>query len=418
MEFAGNERYQLVRRLGEGAFGVVFEPIDRERGARVALKTLTRLEPAALYRFKKEFRALADAAHPNLVELYELSSCGDDWFFTMERVDGVDWLTHARAGMAVDDTLPWAGVDHAAADEDADDRVWLETDNSLDQPPRWMVGPVGMVPRIGAVRVDVPRLRAALAQLADAVATIHRAGIVHRDIKPSNVLVDHAGRVVLVDFGIATHLEVRARGATDAELVLGTPEYMAPEQSSGEPVGAAADWYAVGVMLYETLTGRLPFERSLVKMLFDKERGDDPPRPRQIDPTVPEDLDALCAELLRRRTEARPTDAEVLDRLGVGSASGRARRDASDPAVGAGFVGREDARRVLGEALDDARRGAPAQVLIEGGSGTGKSALCRAFFDWAAENAGALVIAGRCYEREAVPYNAFDAAVDALSAFS
>src|ERR1700723_2219562 len=101
--FAGNARYEIVRRLGSGASGIVYEARDRERDVSVALKTLTKLDASALYRFKREFRALADVVHKNLVRLHELVSDADDWFFTMELVDGVEFLEHVWRRKVVSD---------------------------------------------------------------------------------------------------------------------------------------------------------------------------------------------------------------------------------------------------------------------------------------------------------------------------
>ncbi|HQP34221.1 MAG TPA: protein kinase, partial [Polyangiaceae bacterium] len=103
-EFRGTDRYVVVRRIGAGGMGVVYEAHDRERGTRVALKTLRKLDPTALYRFKHEFRSLADVCHPNLVNLYELVSASSGWFFIMELIDGVNFLEWVRVGaLATDD---------------------------------------------------------------------------------------------------------------------------------------------------------------------------------------------------------------------------------------------------------------------------------------------------------------------------
>ena len=149
-DFTGTARFELIRPLGEGGFGVVYEAFDRQRSARVALKVLREGEGASLYRFKREFRALADVSHPNLVALDELLTEGGHWFFTMELVHGVPVVTYVR---------PRSGLSEA-------------------------------------------RLRESLAQLTDALTAIHRLGIVHRDIKPSNILVTAKGRVVVLDFGL------------------------------------------------------------------------------------------------------------------------------------------------------------------------------------------------------------------------
>ena len=419
----------MVRRIGSGGFGVVYEVLDRERGARVALKTLAQLEPSTLYRFKKEFRALAGLRHPNLVELHELVAergavAGEgDWFFTMELVRGPEWLDYVRHGqratsVRLDASTLNAPVQLVANDVDRDPRP--RTPRNLPTPPR----------------ADEQRVRATLRQLVTGVAALHEAGKLHRDIKPSNVLVSvDDGRVVVVDFGIATELrERREHLRSDGGLIAGTPEYMAPEQATGAQLGPAADWYAVGMILYEALTGVLPFVGSQLEILLDKQRRE-PPAPREIveDPaTVPEDLDALCRDLLRMRPAARPSVDEILRRVGDASSGDRVSRPvargcraedrapvmATEPrehrVAASLLVGRDEELASLQAAYDAARGGRAVTARVHGRSGMGKTALVRAFLDGLPRDA-AVVLAGRCYERESVPYKALDNVIDELS---
>ncbi|HTJ44165.1 MAG TPA: AAA family ATPase [Kofleriaceae bacterium] len=198
------DRFEIARDLGKGGMGVVYAAHDRHRGCDVAVKTLRAATLDALHRLRDEFLVVHDLAHPNLVSLGELFDDAGRWFFTMELVDGRDFLAHVR--------------------------------------------PDGVL--------DLDRLRGAMAQLASGLGFLHAAGIVHRDVKPSNVLV--AGeRVVLLDFGLA--------GAAGGATIAGTLPYMAPEQHDGGAVGPAADWYATGVMLWSALAGRLPFRDEAAK---------------------------------------------------------------------------------------------------------------------------------------------------------
>jgi eukaryotic-like serine/threonine-protein kinase len=157
------------------------------------------------------------------------------------------------------------------------------------------------------------RLCQALEQLVHAVATLHTAGKLHLDLKPSNVLVDQSGRVVVLDFGIArdtgAYKEATATTETDAPVV-GTPSYMAPEQMRGE-LSLASDWYALGVMLYESLTGRTPFSGSFYEIVMSKSLSDPRP-PHLIVPDVSPALSDLCMQLLQRDPRARATGADVL----------------------------------------------------------------------------------------------------------
>ena len=370
--------------------GVVYRALDRERDVEVALKTLRHVEPGTILQLKREFRALADLSHPNLVALHELVSVGQQWFFTMEIVEGGDILEFVRG---------------------EDDSRRADTLHSVvDAVPEAVTGDVAAPLDEGGLI----RLRASLRQLVEGVAFLHGHGTLHRDIKPSNILVDPDGRIVLLDFGLVTDLTADALRADDDDgSVVGTVAYMAPEQASSSPLSEASDWYGVGAILYEALAGRVPFFGRSLQVLMDKQQYDPPP-PRQLVPSVPEDLDALCSALLRRRAEQRPRAKEVLRRVGSASAE-KMRGDSSwSRSRGSTFVGRDAHLDALTRALAETERGESVTVCVHGSSGMGKSALVRNFLEQAARD-DAVVLAGRCYEHESVPFKALDAVVDALS---
>jgi predicted ATPase len=353
-------RYQVRRLLGRGGMGVVYEVLDPDDGSVVALKTLSQNEAETaerLYRLKQEFRAVADLQHPNLIRFGELSSHDGQWFFTMELVKGQGF------------------VDYVQAAGDA---------------------------RTGR---GVKRLREALAQLVSALTTIHEAGQVHRDVKPSNVLVTDDGRVVVLDFGL-----MAADGVLDNALS-GTPEYMAPEQIEGRAAGSAADWYAVGAMLFAALTGRPPFVGSAMDVMEAKLIGE-APSPRELAPDVPPELDALCVALLQTQPELRPKGDEIRARLGLldGSAAPWAGADSTQT-----FVGRDAELREFERALQEVRAGQARTIVVEGEPGMGKSALVQRFLASTADRE--VVLVGRSYEQESVPFKGLDAIVDALSDF-
>ena len=395
VEFTGTSRFVVRRRLGAGGMGVVYEALDTERGDVVALKTLRNLDARALYRFKAEFRALADVAHPNLVRLGELFGDGDDWFFTMELVDGPDVLSWIRGA---------PGARGGGGDTGALTLRFVHAE------PTPVVEPAAVPPP------DERRLRDAVRQLAQGIAALHGVQKVHRDVKPSNVMVTAGGRVVLLDFGLATDAD-RPDRLDSGTSIVGTATYMAPEQARSLAVGPEADWYALGAILYEALTGRPPFVGAPMEVLLAKQAGEPPP-PRALRPDAPRDLDALCAELLRRAPRDRPAAAEILARLGAAAPVFATAHPGSPPVHDAPvFVGRDAELAALAAAFAEAERGLPISMFVLGESGMGKSALVRHFLDGVeAARADVLVLAGRCYERESVPFKAFDDVVDALAA--
>jgi hypothetical protein len=407
--FTGTQRFRLVRRLGAGGGGVVYEAFDREQGTRVALKVLHSVNAEALLRFKNEFRAVQNLHHPNLVTLGELIEENGQWFFTMEFVDGVDFLSWVRSAReASEDDVPTQKV---RVPRDAGSIAWLRT-----RPPRPSA-------QAAQPRFDELRLRAALPQLVSGLAALHAAGKVHRDIKPSNIRLTQTGRVVILDFGLVLDLE-RPTHVTRADHIVGTAEYMAPEQADSTAIGPAADWYSVGVVLFEALTGRLPFVGRGMEVVLQKQAFDPAP-PRAIVPWVPHDLDALCADLLRRDPAQRPPQQEVLRRTGVEPADETAPvLAASQPAVAprqprgqVQLVGRGQELEELRQAFVRTRDGSAAVVYLVGQAGIGKTVLARRFAERMVSEQGAVVLAGQCYERESVPFKAMDGVIDALARF-
>ena len=368
--------------------GVVYHAFDKQRGEEVALKTLQLMSPQTLLLFKQEFRALIDVVHPNLVSLYELGAASGVWFIAMELVRGCNFLEYLGQTS-----------DHPEAET-------VTGAPAVDSAVRSAVAyaPPATLP-------DLDKLRAITIQLVRGVDALHAAGKLHRDIKPSNVLVSHEGRVVLVDFGLVTEIDAALPPAGARGGLRGTAYYMAPElfgPDRGAP-GPASDWYSLGVMLYEALTGTLPFSESPV-------RGNRRPplAPSSLIPGVPALFDDICMDLLQSDPTKRLSGRQLLATLGVGATIERAHPvPAARP--DATFVGREPELARLDEALARTRAGRPGVVLVSGPSGMGKTTLVRRFLRDAREHQRALVLEGRCYDRESVPYKAFDSLIDRLA---
>jgi hypothetical protein len=405
VDWRGTARYEVRGCLGRGGMGVVYEAFDRERGQTVAIKTLLNYDPAGLYLFKQEFRTLADVHHTNLVHLYELVVPEDGQaFFSMELVRGGDFIQYLRGTCA-----PPAGVPRS--DILSMRSAW---DDGMPTGGDPVSSTVSAAPSRGAPP-DPDRLRAALRQLAQGVHALHGAGKLHRDIKPSNVLVTPEGRVVLLDFGVATELSRRAGAAAHgAGEVVGTAHYMAPEQAEDAPPTTASDWYSVGVILYEALVGRPPFVGSAVEVLTLKATVD-AERPSSVVDGVPADLDDLCLALLSADATTRPTGSEILGRLGASRTSAPPPVALEPAEAAAAFIGRATELAALQEAFERSRSGHSVTVGVGGASGMGKSTIVSHFLDGLASAGGAAVLRGRAYEREAVPYKAVDAVIDALS---
>jgi hypothetical protein len=270
--------------------------------------------------------------------------------------------------------------------------------------------------------------------LAEGVHALHLQGKLHRDLKPANVLVRAEGGVVILDFGLVIQRRARTRSRTGSASVggaggqsttdgsvSGTIPYMAPEQAGGNPLTEASDWYSIGVMLYEALTGELPFVGDALTILRSKQRLEAPDLATRIC-GVPEPLRDLTMRLLRRKPELRPSGRQVLTVLnrlaGVEAAEDSLTADEGLLPEEPAFVGRERHLSALRAAFASSTAG-PVIARVHGRSGSGKSALAQYFLDHIEDDAALesplLLFRGRCYEQESVPYKTVDGVVDELA---
>jgi serine/threonine-protein kinase len=254
-------RYHLLERLGHGSTATTYLAEDRVLGRRVAVKVFRPeflIDPRDQARFEREARAAAAVSHPNVVQVFDVGQEGETRFLVMEWVDGTD-LKH-------------------------------------------LIRQRAPLPAEEATRLVLDLLRG--------LAAIHRAGIVHRDVKPQNVLIDRLGRTKLTDFGIAR--TARDAGSTETGSVIGTAAYMAPEQATGQPVSPATDLYAAGVILYELLTGRLPFAGDNPIDVLYRHVHDTPTPPRRVNPAIPPALEAVVLRALAKNPGGRFHSSEAM----------------------------------------------------------------------------------------------------------
>jgi len=256
-------RYEITRILGRGGMGTVYGAVDRELGENVALKLvrpeLIGADEGAVERFKNEIRLARRISHRNVVRTHDLGECDGAYFVTMEYVRGITVreLLDTRGRLSVESTLALAR------------------------------------------------------QLVDALAVAHDAGIIHRDVKPENALLDDEGVLKVMDFGIA-RLADENSNRTQAGMVLGTPAYMAPEQLLGETVDGRSDLYAVGVVMYECLTGALPFAGGSPIAMISRVLSVTPAPVASVNPEVPPAVSVLIAQLLGKDAAERPASARAL----------------------------------------------------------------------------------------------------------
>ena len=338
--------YRLIELIGSGSMGEVWRAEDTRDGQTVALKTLPdrAATSAAVRRFRREFRAARALSHPNIVQVLELHHSGP-LFFTMQFVDGTTWEQQ------------------------------LVREREDDEPPR-----------NSAAWIE-SRLRV-LHHAALALEHIHAHGILHRDLKPSNILIGTDSQVRIADFGLA-RFDARPSEVSGAGTAIGTLAYMAPEQARGGRVDARSDIYALGAVLYESVTGSPPFTADELPAMMMRQLYDNPASPRTRNPELDSRLESLALRCLAKDPLHRPQSATELlaeiddtaKRLEVvvaesdGEQPPALERTESTTRFASPLVGRETESRALRERLSELAEGGTTLVLIKGRAGVGKTRL-------------------------------------------
>jgi serine/threonine-protein kinase len=275
-----NNRYHLLATIATGGMAVVYKAQDRLLNRVVAVKVLRAeyaRDPAFLQSFRREAQAAANLTHPNIVTIYDVGQDGDSYYIVMEYVEGQDLKSIIL------------------------EQAPLSIGRALD------------------ITIDV----------CAGVGYAHRAGIVHCDVKPQNVLISTDGRVKVTDFGIARAFSQIA--PSEVETVWGTPQYFAPEQAAGEPPTPASDVYSIGIMLYEMLTGRLPFDGPDHVTLAMMHMRDEPVPVHELNPQVSLQLEQIVQKVLAKEPSSRYRSAEHLGRILAGYRQGASQATGYQP---------------------------------------------------------------------------------------
>ena len=257
--FAG--RYQIIEELGKGGMGKVYKVFDTKIKEKVALKLIKpeiASDKETIERFSNELKLARRIRHKNVCGMFDLGDADGAHFIAMEYVPGEDLKSMIRMSKSMS---------------------------------------VG-----GAV--DVAK------QVCEGLAEAHRLGIVHRDLKPANIMIDREGNARIMDFGIAR--SIKAKAITGTGVIIGTPEYMSPEQVEGKEVDQRSDIYSLGIILYEMVTGRVPFEGNTPFTIGVKQMSDVPKDPKELNSQIPEDLARLILRCLEKSKEKRYQSAAEL----------------------------------------------------------------------------------------------------------
>jgi serine/threonine-protein kinase len=247
-------RYEIIEELGKGGMGKVYRVEDKKTKEEIALKLIKpeiASDKKTLERFSNELKLAHKISHKNVCRMYHLGEEEGVHFITMEYVPGEDLKSMIR-----------------------------------------MTRQLTMGTSISIVK-----------QVCDGLAEAHRLGVIHRDLKPSNIMIDKAGTILIMDFGIARSL--KTKGITGTGVMIGTPDYMSPEQVEGKEADQRSDIYSLGIILYEILTGRLPFEGDTAFAIGLKHKSEEPEDPRKLNSQIPEDLSRLILKCLEKGKENR-----------------------------------------------------------------------------------------------------------------
>ncbi len=258
-------KYRILDEIGKGGMGVVYKALDLNRSLNVAVKVLPpelEIDPMFATRFKREAEALSDLDHPNIVKLFHVGETKKMLYYAMQFVEGR--------------TL------------------------------RGFHEEVGMLPPLRSIRI--------IRDVADALACAHQQGIIHRDLKPSNIMIDTHGRVWLTDFGIARIAD--ATRLTSTGDILGTAEYMSPEQAQGHTIDHRSDIYSLGVVLYELLGGKVPFSGKSALEVMKSHQYAQPPELKRLNPHLPSIVERLVEKMMAKKPSERyPSMSAVLHGL-------------------------------------------------------------------------------------------------------
>ncbi len=254
-------RYQIIEDLGHGGMGRVYKVFDTEVREKLALKLLNpeiAADEQTIERFRNELKLARTISHRNICRMHDLGREEGAYYITMEYVSGEDLKS--------------------------------------------------LIHRIGALSIG--KAVSIARQICEGLAEAHRVGVVHRDLKPQNIMIDRDGNSRIMDFGIAR--SVKGKGITGANVMIGTPDYMSPEQVDGKDPDVRSDIYSLGIVLFEMLTGRLPFEGETPLSIAVKQKSEAPPDPRKFNPQIPEALKQAVLKCLDKSRDKRYQSAESL----------------------------------------------------------------------------------------------------------